>query len=229
MRRLKNIFAIFMFFVLFGSSSILAADKYARVILVGDLSGGKTSLWKRILGRDFAEDEDSSDVMARENVTKMINGQEVQFNVWDTAGAERYYDEVVAFTRNADFVIIVHDISKPFDARSESYINKLYNDIHVKIKPTGKIVIVGSKYDKRHANIVNAGRQITMLEGVAKAIPCAYISCSSKIDDDRGISVLTDFLFNRHHTSMGFSDADPDSGMMKRFRVKKGVFGCVIL
>lgn len=94
---------------------------------------------------------------------------------------------------------------------------------------TGKIVIVGIKYDKRHANIVNAGRQITMLEGVAKAIPCAYISCSSKIDGDRGIAALTDFLFNHCYSSMEFSSSDPDSKMLKRFRVKKGFFECTLL
>ena len=229
MRRLKNIFAIFMMIILFGTSSALAADKYARVVLVGDLSGGKTSLWKRILGYEFDMTEARSDLMVRENVTKTINNQEVQFNVWDTAGAESYYNEVVAFTQNADFVIIVHDIIKPFDVRSESYINKLYSDIHEKIKSTGKIIIVGSKYDKRHSNIVNAGRQITMLEGVAKAIPCAYISCSSKIDGDRGIATLTDFLFNRYYSSMELSSSDPDSGMLKRFEVKKGGGLCILL
>lgn len=228
MRRLKNVLVIFMVFMLFGVSSAFAADKYARVVLVGDLSGGKTSLWKRILGHQFAEAEDSSDMMIRENTTRVINGQEVQFNVWDTAGAERYYNEVVAFTQNADFVIIVHDISKTFDMRSESYINKLYSDIHSRIKPTGKIVIVGSKYDKRHTNIVNAGKQITMLESVAKAIPCAYINCSSKIDGDRGITALTDFLFNRYHDSMVFCSSDPDTGMQKRFTVKKGGW-CTLL
>ncbi len=128
MRRLKNIFTIFIVFILFGASSVFAVDKYARVILVGDLSGGKTSLWKRILGKEFDQDEAFSDIMVRENVTKTINGQEVQFNVWDTAGAESYYDEVVEFTQNADFVIIVHDISKQFDERSENYIDKLYSD-----------------------------------------------------------------------------------------------------
>ena len=53
MRRLKNIFAIFMVFIMFGVSSVFAADKYVRVVLVGDLSSGKTSLWKRILGHEF--------------------------------------------------------------------------------------------------------------------------------------------------------------------------------
>lgn len=229
MRRLKNIFAIFMVFIMFGVSSVFAADKYARVVLVGDLSSGKTSLWKRILGHEFDMEEARSDLMVRENVTKTINDQEVQFNVWDTAGAERYYNEVVAFTQNADFVIIVHDVSKPFDVRSENYINKLYSDVYERMKQTGKIIIVGSKYDKRHADIVNAGKQITMLEGVAKAIPCTYISCSSKIDGDKGITSLTDLLFNCHYSSMVLSSSDPDSGMLKRFRVKKGDNWCTIL
>ena len=72
MRRLKNIFAIFMVFIMFGVSSVFAADKYARVVLVGDLSSGKTSLWKRILGHEFDMEEARSDLMVRENVTKTI-------------------------------------------------------------------------------------------------------------------------------------------------------------
>ena len=86
MRRLKNIFAIFMVFIMFGVSSVFSADNYSRVGLVGDLSSGKTSLWKRILGHEFDMEEARSDLMVRENVTKTINDQEVQFNVWDTAG-----------------------------------------------------------------------------------------------------------------------------------------------
>ena len=125
MYKLKTIFSILLMFVLFSLSPVFATPKYARVILVGDLYGGKTALWKRILGHGFDIAEASSDMMIRENVTKTINDKKIQFNVWDTAGANQYYDEVVEFTRNSDFVIIVHDISKKFDVSSENYINKL--------------------------------------------------------------------------------------------------------
>lgn len=215
-------------FVLFSLSPVFATPKYARVILVGDLYGGKTALWKRILGHGFDIAEASSDMMIRENVTKTINDKKIQFNVWDTAGANQYYDEVVEFTRNSDFVIIVHDISKKFDVSSENYINKLYRDVHSRIKPTGKILIVGSKYDKRHADIVNAGKQISMLESVSKAIPCAYVSCSAKVDSDPGTNAIIDFLFNRYYDSMELSSTDPDACMQKRFTIQKGKW-CILI
>ena len=89
------------------------ATEYARVVFVGDLGSGKTSLWKSFFGLKYNPDEMASDSMVRRDYTTDIGGKTVQFNIWDTAGAAKYYDQVVAFTQGANFVFVVQDLSEP--------------------------------------------------------------------------------------------------------------------
>lgn len=196
------------------------ADYYARVILVGNYRCGKTALFNRMFSQDFDEETPVSDRMIRREIKKTVNGKTIQFNVWDTAGAREFYDEVVAFTKDANFVFIVHDTSSVFDSENEEYLNKLYRDIYGKIKSDGKIVIVGSKWDLRHNNITNASKQQRLLEGVAKSIPCACVFVSAKESGDSGIRNLLNYL--EKAGNMNLPSANPDSAFEKKFTIKKG-------
>lgn len=128
---MKSMFKIIisLFTVMFiCSSNIFAVDYFARVILVGDAASGKTSLWRRLFGEKFDMSQNASDMMVRRDIIKNIDGKEVQFNIWDTAGAESYYDEVVNFTKGAPHGGEHWDVSPP-DGRG-----------HADISPEGKII-----------------------------------------------------------------------------------------
>ena len=187
-------------------------DGYMRVVLVGDYRCGKTSLWKRLGESDFDESEQRSDYMQCRRTTETVGDRNVQFNIWDTAGANWYYDQVVKFTEGANMIFIVHDISESFSEEKEAYLEKLYRDIHEKIRRDGIIVIVGSKFDRRHEGIVNASKQINLLEGVAKAVPCPCVFTSAKEDADAGIRNLKQYL-TRAAQRMELYGADPDKGI----------------
>ena len=75
------------------------------------------------LYQNFDENEPNSDMMNYESIVENIDGQTIQFNIWDTAGANMYYDEVVDFTCDANFVIIVHDISAVYNEKVEQYLS----------------------------------------------------------------------------------------------------------
>lgn len=220
---MKSMFKIIisLFTVMFiCSSNIFAADYFARVILVGDAASGKTSLWRRLFGEKFDMSQNASDMMVRRDIIKNIDGKEVQFNIWDTAGAESYYDEVVSFTKGANFVIIVHDIDTIFNSDREQYLTRLYGDIHSRIKDDGKIMIVGNKWDLRHYDIVNSSKHKSLLQNVAQSIPCALklVSCKRDTGD---IDDILDY-FCSASKNMELYRYNPDTALHQRFKAKKG-------
>lgn len=215
-----------LFGMTFFADKTYAVNKYARVILVGNLGSGKTSLWKSFFNSPYDPNEMSSDSMMRRDYTIAVAGDNVQFNIWDTAGMAKYYDEVVAFTKDANFVFIVHDISSRYDSRSEAYLSKLYRDVHSQIKADGAIVLVGTKNDKRHDDIANASKQRLLLENVAKAIPCAYFFTEAPDGKTPTIDALLQLMVSKS-ANMTLSLSDPDTSTVKRFTIKKG--SCTLL
>ena len=218
MKIIKSILIAFVF-IFFSHLNSYAVDYYARVILIGDSSGGKTSLWNRIFDYPFKEDESKSDMMLSKELIRRVGNNEIQFNIWDTAGAECYYDEVVEFTRGANFVIIVHDTGANFDKSKEQYLETLYGKVHDKIQHDGKVLFVGTKWDLRHKKIVNASKQQALLENVAKSVPTACVFVSSK--NNTNINRVLDFLCSKSD-QMELYTHNPDASVQKRFEMKKG-------
>ena len=99
-------------------------------------------------------------------------------------------------------------------------VQKIYTDIHSKIQFDGKIILVGSKYDKRHDAIIDATNQVSLLKSVAKTIPCARIITSAK--ENEGIQNLKKFI-KESSKDMQLYRQDPDNGIgVKAFEIRSG-------
>eukprot|EP01061_Rhynchopus_euleeides_P021247 TRINITY_DN3464_c0_g1_i1.p1 TRINITY_DN3464_c0_g1~~TRINITY_DN3464_c0_g1_i1.p1 ORF type:complete len:199 (+),score=63.15 TRINITY_DN3464_c0_g1_i1:352-948(+) len=84
-----------------------------KVVMVGDVSVGKTSIANRFSSDEFREDVRTtlgSTCLFRE---LDINGQAVRFSVWDTAGQEVYHSMVPVYFRQAAAVVLVYDVTSP--------------------------------------------------------------------------------------------------------------------
>ncbi len=184
------LFMLFMLFMFFGSVS--AENKYVKVVLIGNLKGGKTSVFKRLSNQNFDPNERQGDQLACNR--RMINdGDDVlTLEIWDTPGLKDYYNSVIELTRHVNFVFIVHDLSQVYDERNRAYLNKIYKDVHDRIAADGEILFIGSKYDLRHSNIDNSSLQADLIERVARHVPCSYVITSAK--DNTGISQLINFI-----------------------------------
>ena len=147
------------------------------------------------MGEGFDQYELQSDRIISREIVKYDGEDIINLRIYDTAGLDRYYKDVVNFTADANFIFIVHDLDKEFDDSKENYLSKIYRDIHEKISGRDcKIVLVGSKLDLRCRNIVNSTRQAKLLDDVARHIPCAIILTSAKNENDTGINAIVDFI-----------------------------------
>lgn len=174
-------------------STVSAVKKYAKVAFVGNLKSGKTAIFKRLfdLGYNPMEERFHSLDCGRKELLD-YNGDVLNLEIWDTAGLKDYYREVIEHTRHMNFVFIVHDLSQKYDKKVEDYLIKIYKDVHEKIAADGKIVLIGSKYDLRHDNILTASANAKLIKEVAEIIPTAYMLTSAK--DNVEISEILDFI-----------------------------------
>lgn len=206
---LKRLFALLLT-ICITCGSAFAENKFVKVVFVGDLGSGKTCIWKRLLDEGFNENERGSDRLTFNSIIRTDGEDVLCITLWDTAGADRYYDEVVDFTRDANFVFIVHDLYKKLNGDVKVYLSRIYRDVHERMAPGGRVVLVGSKYDLRHRDIANAAEQANLLKEVAENIPCPYVLTSAKEDGDPGIATLLNYIVEQcrvmqlpNHSSRG--------------------------
>lgn len=92
-----------------------------KLILLGETQTGKTSIINRIMDNMFYE-EVASTLGKNQNEYKVEkDGQEVVFDVWDTAGQEQYRSLNKIFFKNAKIALLVYSIDnkKSFDTLKE--------------------------------------------------------------------------------------------------------------
>jgi len=133
-----------------------------KLVTLGEISSGKTSIVQRLLHDKFAVSEST---VGASFFTYDYNN--IRYEIWDTAGSERFMALAPIYFRNADIVLLVFDLSAinlfndyhtGFE-KVEFYLKKLQEDMHMK---RFKIIIIGTKSDlvtlETLENIKNAAR-----------------------------------------------------------------------
>ncbi|CAH8541443.1 unnamed protein product [Heterobilharzia americana] len=83
-----------------------------KLILLGDSGVGKTSLIRRFVDDQFIHNEAATIGFDFIPYQLVVDGETVQFNIWDTAGAERYSGYLTpSFYRNAHGALYVYDVT----------------------------------------------------------------------------------------------------------------------
>ena len=87
-------------------------DDEIKVILVGEVATGKTSLINTLIGLEFKDKMEStqSSSIVQKKVT--INEKAYTINLWDTIGQEQYRSLTKIFMKGAKIVIFVYDITR---------------------------------------------------------------------------------------------------------------------
>ena len=82
-----------------------------KVVLVGESGVGKTSIINYFIYGKFDNKVISSISVSFVSKKMNINGRQIKFDIWDTAGQEKYRSLSKIFYTNSNVAILVYDIT----------------------------------------------------------------------------------------------------------------------
>ncbi|CAK7336947.1 unnamed protein product [Dovyalis caffra] len=116
----------------------------AKLVLLGDVGAGKSSLVLRFVKGQFVEFQESTIGAAFFSQTLAVNDATIKFEIWDTAGQERYHSLAPMYYRGAAAAIIVYDIS---NQASFERAKKWVQELQAQGNPNMVMALAGNKAD----------------------------------------------------------------------------------
>ncbi|XP_074559924.1 ras-related protein Rab5A-like [Curcuma longa] len=129
--------------------------KNAKLVLLGDVGTGKSSLVLRFVKGQFVEFQESTIGAAFFSQVVSVNGESVKFEIWDTAGQERYHSLAPMYYRGAAAAVVVYDIT---NAATFTRAKKWVQELQAQGSSNTIIALAGNK-----ADLIEA-RQVTTEE-----------------------------------------------------------------
>ena len=146
-------------------------NKYnLKIILLGDISVGKTSLLYRFINNNFNEKQETT--VQPEKKTKSISLDSdtvANLTVWDTCGQEKFRNLTKNYYRDIQGAIIVYDIN---DKESFETVDFWYKDIQENAPKNILIMLIGNKTDIRNEQSISWAEGKNY--GDLKKINCFY-------------------------------------------------------
>ncbi|GBG88196.1 hypothetical protein CBR_g46684 [Chara braunii] len=132
----------------------------AKLVLLGDMGAGKSSLVLRFVKGQFFDYQESTIGAAFLTQTVAVNDATIKFEIWDTAGQERYHSLAPMYYRGAAAAIVVYDVTNVDSfTRAKNWVRELQRQGN----PSLIIALAGNKVD------LVAKRKIQIEEGQAYA------------------------------------------------------------
>ena len=134
-----------------------ATSTALKLIILGDVSVGKTSLCSRFI-RDSFSAAHVSTIGAAFATMEIDLDPPVQIAMWDTAGEERFRAMTKFYFRRTDVAVAVFDVSQP---DSLANVDGWVADLRAE-SPKAKIILAGNKMDlvDPKSGIVQQGEQV---------------------------------------------------------------------
>ncbi|KRX03905.1 P-loop containing nucleoside triphosphate hydrolase [Pseudocohnilembus persalinus] len=163
--------------------TILATDielKF-KIVLVGDSSVGKTSIFWRYIEDLFDEDEQQESTVTMVDFrikNQIIDSDLVKLYLWDTAGQEKYRAVVGTYFKGAHAIIGVFDLSdfNSYYSISQHWIKQVQEKTSDAI-----FILVGNKKDKK---MDQDQVQKSIIDNFCKEYNCQYIEISAKTGEN---------------------------------------------
>eukprot|EP01083_Nonionella_stella_P247766 858662_1 len=115
-----------------------------KLVLLGNASVGKSSILQRFASDVYSEHKPPTVGAAFTTKVITVNNRQIKFDIWDTAGQEKYRSMTPLYYRGAYAAIIVYDITDDESyIGAQSWINEIRQIEGDKIK----IALVGNKLD----------------------------------------------------------------------------------
>jgi len=115
-----------------------------KVILVGEISTGKTSLINTAIGLEFKDKVESTHASSIITTIITIQNKQYNINIWDTIGQEKYRAVTKIFMKDAKIVILVYDITR---LETFNQLDFWFESVQNVLGENAIIGIVGNKSD----------------------------------------------------------------------------------
>ena len=115
-----------------------------KVVIIGSVAVGKTALTNRLNYNQFEEEYQATIGAGYTPYRAKCDGSEVELQIWDTAGMERYKSLGPVYYRDAVAAMIVYDQG---DQESANAVEKWLEAFRNTVKTPTTIFIVGNKDD----------------------------------------------------------------------------------
>ena len=193
MKKRNFIFGIFSLFVninfLASESDEQEIPKY-KLNFLGDQSVGKSCIMERFVNDNFSKDYQTTNGLEfKSKIVKIEeqDDQKIKFLLYDTAGQEKFRSLIPMYTRDANIILLVYDVtSKNSFLHLPDWLNFLTdNGIDIKDKI---FAVVGNKID-----FIDT-RQVTIEEGENYAKENKFIFKEVSAATGDGINELFDII-----------------------------------
>ena len=154
-----------------------------KVVIVGESGVGKTCIMAQFIENKFEEEFVSSlTTQYRRKKIQLVTGEDVTFDIYDTAGQEKYRAIAKLYYKNARVVILVYDITniKSFE-EMKNYWYEQVKDIQTENLILAIAANKSDLYEERQV-------QNETGEEFAKSINAIFVETSAK--NDSGIDKL---------------------------------------
>ena len=99
-----------------------------KIVFVGDVAVGKTSIMNRFIEGKFSETYDPSIGVDFHAKTIFFKEEQIKLQFWDSAGQEKYKSLIPSYVRGASIIFIIYDkSSKESFIHSFSFLSFLLN------------------------------------------------------------------------------------------------------
>lgn len=115
-----------------------------KIVIIGSVAVGKTAITNRLQYQQFEEDYQPTIGAGYIPYRTTCDGKDVELQIWDTAGMERYKSLGPIYYRDAVAAIIVYDQT---DQESAEAINKWLDAFRGTVKTHAFIAIAANKDD----------------------------------------------------------------------------------
>jgi len=142
------------------------------LVILGDVNTGKTSILIRLVKGHFIAYHEATIGASFLSKQLIVEDVPVKFEIWDTAGSERYYSLAPMYYRGALAAIVVYDITndETFE-RAQKWVAEVDQ-----IQPKPIIALLGNKLDLEKSRTV---KKTTAME-YAKKNNLLFIETSAK-------------------------------------------------
>lgn len=130
----------------------MSQPKIIKVVLLGSSGVGKSSLLYRYVTNEW--DENAQTTLGAAFMDKKITyeGIHFKFQIWDTAGQEKYAPLAQMYYRDANVALLVYDVTS---RDSMNGLKDWQNELTQKGPKDITLVIVGNKYDLEHSQQIS--------------------------------------------------------------------------